>query len=492
MNNLSIDSLNSTLDCSNIYLEINSKNYQETEDYHTIITNINNCKKVIAIFKKWKENVIYLVDKCLPSLNNYCKFLEDLINKTKNDFDWEINFETFQTKPNLNNFFQSIKDTINNENIQKQEIENISNCALKLIENIKKNNILKDVSKLNIKEMKKMKLIHEKKDNSKINEEYTCFSPLNNNNYMLFGNKNGDVEIYDFMENSGLTINENEQDYKLKLRIKAFNNEVKYICELDKDLFVVSGGNNEIKIIECKDNISKYSIIQEIYIPDSNIYSMITFPILSSQEKRYFLCFATDKNILIYKSNKSPKFLNTLDNENNQEELTFELYKTIEVNTLTHCLIETDNKYLIAACPNEKTIKFFDMTNDFIEVANLDDINVTRGSNIFTVIPNEKKLIVACDDGFKIISIEKKKKFKGVHCKYSVLSLDMLNENTIICCCSQENKNILKQYEINKSNFELSKKAQILNKNNDEIRKLQKINEKIFFIDNRNIINYLI
>ena len=490
MNNDSIDSTNKTFDSSNISLEINSKNYLESEGYHTIITNINKCKTVIAIFKKCKENITYLVDKCLPSLNNYCKILEDLINKTKNNFEWEMNLTLLQTNPKLNNFLQSIEDTINNENIQIEEMKNISNCFLKLIENIEKNNIFENTLKLNqkINEIKKIKLIHKDKYNTIINKEYTCFSSLNNNNYILCGNKNGEVEIYDYMENSDLTM----EYYKLKLLIKAFNNEVKYICELDKDLIAVSGVNNEIKIIECKDNISQYSIIQEIYIPDSNIYSMISFPLLSSQEKRYFLCFGTDKNILIYKSNKSSKYLNTLGNENRQENLSFELYKIIELNTLTHCLIETDNKYLIAACPNEKTIKFFDMTNDFTQVANITDINATHGSNIFTVMPKEKKLFVACDNGFKIISIDKKQKFKGVHCTYSVLSLDMLNENTIICCCSQGNKNILKQYEINKSDFKLHKKSERLNKNNDEIRKLQKINEKIFFIDNQNIINYFI
>ena len=122
---------------------------------------------------------------------------------------------------------------------------------------------------------------------------------------------------------------------------------------------------------------------------------MISLPLFSSQEKKHFLCVATDKNILIFKSNKSPKYLNNPDNGNDEENLSFEFYKSIELYTLTHCLIEANNKYLIAACPNENAIKFFDMTNDFIEVANLDDINVTHGSNIFTVMPNEKKLIVS-------------------------------------------------------------------------------------------------
>ena len=131
------------------------------------------------------------------------------------------------------------------------------------------------------------------------------------------------------------------------------------------------------------------------------------------------------------------------------------------------------------------------MNNDFRESANIIDINMTIGSNIFTLIPNENLLIVACNDGFKLISIEKKRKYKSVHCTYAVLSLDMYNDNTIICCCSEKNKNIIKQYKINKNNFELQKLSQKRTIDNDEIWKLQKIGDKIFFIDNKKRIMFL-
>ena len=97
------------------------------------------------------------------------------------------------------------------------------------------------------------------------------------------------------------------ENYHLKSRIKVFDDEIKYICELDEDLFAVSQNKNEIKII------NNSSIIQTINIDDyddSYIYSMISLPLLSSQEKRHFLCIATDNQILIYKSNKIPKNIN--------------------------------------------------------------------------------------------------------------------------------------------------------------------------------------
>ena len=84
------------------------------------------------------------------------------------------------------------------------------------------------------------------------------------------------------------------------------------------------------------------------------------------------------------------------------------------------------------------------------------------------------------------------KTFKSFHCKYRVLCLDKIDENTFICCCSEKNKNIIKQYRIDKSNFEIKEISQKKNKNNDEILKIQKINEKIFFIDNQKSIIFFV
>ena len=334
--------------------------------------------------------------------------------------------------------------------------------------------------------MDKMRLIHRNENKEKMDSEYTSFSSFNYKNYMLFGNKKGEVEIYDFNNHNDSS---NEVKYKLLLRIKVLDDEVKNICELDEDLFAVSYRKNIIKIVKCNDNITNYSIIQTINLDDYddvNINSMISF---SSQEKRHFLCIATKQSIVIYKSNKIPKCFYAPDNENNEDNLTFELYKTIELFTPVNCLIKADNKYLVCSCPNEDSIKFFDITKDFNEEANIDDINITNGSNIFTLIPNDNNLIVACNDGLKFISIKLKKIYKSFNLGYKILSIDMINENNIVCCCSEGKKNLINQYEINNNNVE--KISQKKNKNNDEIWKLQTINDKIFFIDNQKIINFL-
>ena len=149
---------------------------------------------------------------------------------------------------------------------------------------------------------------------------------------------------------------------------------------------------------------------------------------------------------------------------------------------------------IICCCSekNKNIIKQYKINKNHFELEEESHRTTNNNDEIWKLQKiNEKILIVACNDGFKLISIEKKRKYKSVHCTYAVLSLDMYNDNTIICCCSEKNKNIIKQYKINKNNFELQKLSQKRTIDNDEIWKLQKINEKIFFIDNKKRIVFL-
>ena len=67
----------------------------------------------------------------------------------------------------------------------------------------------------------------------------------------------------------------------------------------------------------------------------------------------------------------------------------------------------------------------------------------------------------------------------------------MLSKNTIVCCTSDKKGNRIKQYALDENcNFNKISERNI--KNNYEIWKLQKSNQKIFFIDNESKINYLV
>ena len=80
------------------------------------------------------------------------------------------------------------------------------------------------------------------------------------------------------------------------MEIKLFEKEIKLICELDEDLIGVSDGITSIKIIQYKENYSKYRMVQNIPLKEDSglVYSMISLPILSSSKKNHYLCTADD------------------------------------------------------------------------------------------------------------------------------------------------------------------------------------------------------
>ena len=473
------------------------------KEYQKIIDNIQIVKNIKKQYDQWLNELSNCINKYINCILNYFGTQQIIINYLKKNINYFsfYNYQLFNKNYNLiNNFIDKINITINSEQtkegIEKKSILFLD--VLKMIDNqkyfsfinnndekieiLKSNEIIQNTNLINvIGDMKKIKLRYK----SEINNEITttnikCFSSFKNKQYIILGNKAGEINIFKLTSNKNLLI-ENEK-YKLQFKLKVFDNEVKYICEINDNLFVVTDGKYEIKIIQYND-INKYSVIQTIFI-DNFIYSMISLPFLSSKNKYHYFCFSDDRNIYIYKSNISKK-------NSDNDLFFFDIFKIIELDTLTHSLIEINENYLVSACTDIQTIKFFDMNNDFKEIKELDNINSTRGTNIFTLVPNKKLLVVACTDGFKFISTIKLKKYKSVHCRYSVLCVELFNENSIICSCFDNKKYKIKQYKIKEKTYELEKISERIFQNNDEIWKLQKINERIFFIDGQNEINFL-
>ena len=508
------------------------ENYDINKDYKNTIESINKCENFLNYFKKWINCLTNSIENIFNTLNNYLLTKKKLIEYFKNNnyffkdnnynFYAILNLKRFlETYKFINNYIKSIDNSINHLYDKKIDIKSDSIMFFKLISkfyNIKQSSENKEIEdnffkndnineiedKLNLKN-NQQKIEEMKNINIKLNSEVKCFTNFNNDKFIIFGLKSGFIQINEIPNQNILNKIEN---YNLKLNFKEFDDEIKYLCELNKNTFAASDGKNIIKIIQCNENFSNYVIIQTIKLENENskIYSMINLPKLSIKEKRNYFCISYDNHILIYKSNKSPIYSKKLQeylqrfnknekninkNENTNEPLIFTLIKDIELNTLTHCLIEIDRKYIAAACPKSKEIKFFDVTNNFEEVASVKNVLCTSGNNIFTLIPNKDILVVACINGFILISTKKLQKFKYVHCRYSVLSLDMLNNNTIICCCSDRNENKIKQYSLKEDSLLFKKLSEIKIINNDEIWSIKIFNDRIFYLSNSNNIYYL-
>ena len=60
----------------------------------------------------------------------------------------------------------------------------------------------------------------------------------------------------------------------------------------------------------------------------------------------------------------------------------------------------------------------------------------------------------------------------------------MLNNNTIICCCSDRNENKIKQYSLKEDSLLFKKLSEIKIINNDEIWSIKIFNDRIFYLSN--------
>jgi len=458
----------------------NNTNDDENQQIKDNFNKINDIKKV---FIDWKKEIINKIDSFLNTLSHYCE-INEIIKKYKayeNNEYLDLNHKLFQNNIyEVNNY---LKNNLNTFEQKKDNFEEKSLALMKMLIDFEETDIfyLKNEKK-KVYDKIVSKISEMKNRNLELKLEAVSFCPFNKGEYMIFGMRNGEL----------LTCKQNNDKSILKtLEIKVFEKEIKLICELDEDLIAVSDGITSIKIIQYKQNCTKYTIIQTIPLKEDSglVYSMISLPILSSSKKNHFLCTADDNHILIFKSNKELKSLNPEKNSNN--DISFSLIKDIKLNTKTHCLIEANDKYIVAGCTDINTVKFFDVRNDFKEVEEIKNISLNKGSNIFSLIPNKNLLITANTDGFMILNLKKRNIYKRVHCKYSVSSLDMLSDNTFVCCTSQDKKTKIKQYQINiDDSYSFSKISETSIHYN--IWKLKRVNQRIFFIDHKNIINYLI
>ena len=457
----------------------NITNYNDDESRK--IQDFN--KKIINVkqaLHDLKNEITKKIDYYLEVINNYYETHENFYICYKNNIEdfgkndiLNSNLKLFQDNIlRINNY---LEDTINN--IKKSDFEEKILSFIKILKDFDSTDVftLKEKRNKKIVEMDKMKL--------NLDSETNCFCPFNQEKYMLFGLKTGEIKMYQ---------QTNKSHFKYVLSMEAFGDQVQHICELDKDLIAATDGKSTIKIIQFKENYSNYTIVQTLSLKEDSgyIYSMIPLPLLSSNNKNHYFCTGDDKHILIFKSNSEPKYLNGKEEDN--KDIFFELFKDIKVNTLVHCLIEANENYIFAACTEKNIIKIFDMKNNFKELEDIKGFELSKGSNILALVPVKNILIVGCTDGFILINIRKRKIYKRVHCRYSVLCLDMLSENTLVCCTSDKNENRIKQYSLEEGTFQFNKISERKIHNNYNIWKLKKVNQKIFFLDNENKVNYLI
>ena len=523
-------------------------NYKETlNDYSKKIKEtiliLNNVNRLI---NEWLKNITEKFNNFLNSINNYVllqqkivSFLnnEDNYKKYENNFNVYFNYEIINNDK-IDKYIKNLNIYINNNNKSKdsKDISTISEFFLSLLNKcIKKEINIEAKKSLTLEREKKFKSDISNDENTKIKVEnmvkfkhelkskVKCMIPFNENKLLIFGLDNGKIRIYEEQKNEKKL----ENILIKKLSIKEFENEINNICGIDKDLIVASDIKNNIKIIQFKNNFTDYSVIQNLNLQVfnvTNIHTIIYLPILSYYKNRHYFCIGDDNHVLIFKSNKMPKNLKTpalgyhdrpeeytivqptliLDDYNNSaikeynkrhnhnnEPLLFNLEKDIELNTLTSCIIEVNEKYIAFSCPKIKNVKIFNTQNNFKEVASLPNISLSEGNSTMCVSKDRSKLIIGCVEGFCLISLENLKKINKINMNQSLLCIDFYKDDCIICISLKGEDFYVKQYIFKKNFKEFTKFSEKKIFSKKEVNWAKIINNKIFYLNDTNSVHYL-
>ena len=495
-------------------------NYKDTIDkyYKKAIENIKMWNNTSRLINEWLKKINDKFNEFLNSISNYCLLQQKIVSylKTENNYSkYKNNFNIFCNYIAINDektdtFIKNINDYLNYKYNKNFDICTMSRFFINILDdynqteiNIEaKSNIInkekikedaEDKIKIN-KEIKQIKEMHLKK--YELNNKIKCLIPFEKENYMLLGMETGEIKICDSKE-AGL---------KEKLNIKEFDSAVNHICEIDRKLIVASDINHKTKIIQIKEDFTNYNVIKNINLAEYNkINKIISLPIISYFKNRQYFGIALDKSILIYKSNKMPFYLDPpyLQYHNvveefsivqpsfihDNEKLSFNLEKKIILKHQAENIIEINDKYLAVACPESKSLILFNTQKEFKEELTLPNLIPNSGCYMKVTL-SRKELIIGYNGGLNIFEFNNENKFRNIKFKHNIKFFDFIGFDCIVCLSSNNNDIYIKQYQFKKGFKGLNKISEVMVLKENKITNFVNINNKIYYIDDTNLIHY--
>ena len=536
-------------DKKNIIETSNHINYKETfsDNSKKVKENIIMWNNIYKLANEWLVSINEKFNVFLNSIQQYITLQGKIISylSNENNFEkYENNFNVFFNYEIINNeridkFIKNINNKINNNYIKDGDsiitkskffISLLDHFLKKEIKIETKKNILLESEKNKSPKIKYMdernriKIENMDKNKYDLKSKIKCMIPFDNQKMLVIGFINGKIKIYE--ENKEKKANENKLNKKLT--IKAFENEISNICELDRDLIIASDIKNNIKIIQINENMTEYSVIQELNLKEDSgdVHTIANLSMISYYKNRHYFCIGDDNHLLIFKSNKMPKnmsppalnyhegveeysivqpsfsysdnifnLIKNNNNENNEKSskdkpLSFELIKDIALNTQVSYALEVNETYIAVACPKSNKIKFFDTHKDFKEVISLPNISVYEGNCTMCTSKDRTNLFIACVGGFCMVSLKNLKKINKIHMNQSIKCLDFYNKECLTCISLKGEEYFVKQYLFKNGFMEISKFSEQRIYSNQEVIWAKVINNKIFYLDETYSVHY--
>ena len=503
------------------YIEIGKNiNYKDIDkNYTKAIENIKMWKNTCKLFNNWLKNFNDIFNEFLNSITNYCLLQLKIVSYVKNKNSLDIlnnNFNIYCNYEAINDlktdtFIRETNEYINLKFNKSSDISSMSKFFISIFDNFKskeinieakcrvqpqkkENEVIKKPEK-KIKEIKEIKNMSKKK--FELESPIKCFLPFNKESFIMLGMKTGEIII---SEVKG-------EDFLEKLRIKVFDCEIEHLCEIDKNLIIAIDINKKAKIIEMNEELKNYTVVKEINFSNfTKIYKIISLPILSYFKNRQYFAVSVDNLIQIYSSNKMPKYLDPpyIQYHNYVEEysieqpsiihtdkkLDFDLIKVIKLKYPGENIIEVNDKYLAVASQKTKSMKLYNMQNDFAkEDFDYKDV-ISQTGSVMKVSKSKTELVISNETELNVIDFNNIKKVRNIKLKHNLEFFDFFNSNNIVCISSNKDNNYIKQYMFKDGFRDMKKVSEFILLNENKITNFMVIKDKIYYTDDTNIIHY--
>ena len=491
--------------------------YKDTIDKYTkkAEENIAMWNNVSKIIKDWIKNFIDKYNQFLSSIGNYCLLQQKLVKflKIKNSYvDYNNNFNIYSNYVAINNekadsFIRNINNYVNFKYNKNSDICTMSKFFIDILDEFYKNEInieykiyIKNRESEDEKNLKKIdkeiKLLKDmNKKHFELNSKITNLIPFDNENYLILGLGNGEISICCTKEDNLIE----------KLKITEFDKEIAYLCEIDKNIIVAADIDNYIKIIQIQEDFSSYNIIKKISLEYYfKLNKIISLPVISYFKNRNYFAIALEKQILIYKSNKTPFNLDppylqyhekvqeysiVQPSSNNDKKLEYTIEKRMQLDRQVKNILEINDKYLAVICENSKNLILINTQKGFKVDTKL-PINIPSEECYMKLSKTRNELIIGYNGGLTALDLNNLKKMRNFKFKQNMKFFDFYDSNSVMCLSIKNEDIYIKQYKYENGFREINKLSEVVVLTNNPITNFFIIKDRIYYINNTNLIHY--
>ena len=169
--------------------------------------------------------------------------------------------------------------------------------------------------------------------------------------------------------------------------------------------------------------------------------------------------------------------------------LEFNIDKRVRLESQVKNILEINDKYLAVICENSKNLILVNTQKDFNIESSL-HINIPNGDCYMKVAKSNKEFVIAYNGGLIAINLDNFTKVHHIKLKQNLKIFDFYGSNNIMFLSLKNDDIYIKQYKYENGFREITKLSEIIVLEDNQITNFFIVKNKIYYINNTNLIHY--